>query len=379
MKTKIKSLLLPLFMVIVGVIGLNIANAATETTVGANNDTGAVKSLTITKKVTNVSNPVTGKFTYSVTADSNNPTGFDSTTLPSNFVIEFNGDTPDANQVVTKTTTLDLSGLKFTKVGDYKFIIKEVSVTDANKSYPKDETIYYAYVSVRNVVDTTTRELSGNLKATLAAQVKVNDAGGKTDALFQSSLATTYIELSNKITGDRADDAEYFEFTLSIPGTTNDVYTITGAHSTNGTSDVATSNYVVGTTTKIYLKGGQTVTIGKNGNVYQIPVGTDYNITEVGATSYKTYIDGSTTDNQVMTQKTTLAEPTVANPSSKTPEEDAALAAFDAANKTSYVNNWEQDVLTGLFVNYWPFVLLVGLAVIGIVAVKKSSKEEKEY
>ena len=383
---KIKNLLLPVFMVIAGVFGLNSINAATATTVGANTDTGAVKTLTITREVENVSNPVTGTFTYSVTADPNNPTGFDSTTLPSNLVIQFNNVAPDANQVATQTGTLDLSALRFTKVGDYKFIIEEVSVTNANNNYPKDTTEYYAYVSVRNIVDTNTREISGNLKATLASQVKEDDAGNKTDSLFESSLETTYITLSKTITGERADDEQYFEFTLSIPGNTGDVYTITGNHSTDGTNTVASSNYTVGTTTKIYLKHGQTVTIGKNGNVKQIPVGTAYNITEVGATDYKTYIDGSTTDNKVMTQKTTVAEPvqpTYADPENLTAEEqtaktayETALATFNTQNKTSYVNNWEKDVLTGLFVNYWPFIILIGLGVIGIITIKKTTKEE---
>ena len=383
---KIKNLLLPLFMAVVGVFGLNSINAATATTVGANTDTGAVKTLTITREVENVSNPVTGTFTYSVTADPNNPTGFDSTTLPSNLVIQFNNVAPDANQVATQTGTLDLSALRFTKVGDYKFIIEEVSVTNANNNYPKDTTEYYAYVSVRNIVDTNTREISGNLKATLASQVKEDDSGNKTDSLFESSLETTYITLSKTITGERADDEQYFEFTLSIPGNTGDVYTITGNHSTDGTNTVASSNYTVGTTTKIYLKHGQTVTIGKNGNVKQIPVGTAYNITEVGATDYKTYIDGSTTDNKVMTQKTTVAEPvqpTYADPENLTAEEqtaktayETALATFNTQNKTSYVNNWEKDVLTGLFVNYWPFIILIGLGVIGIITIKKTTKEE---
>ena len=383
---KIKNLLLPVFMVIAGVFGLNSINAATATTVGANTDTGAVKTLTITREVENVSNPVTGTFTYSVTADPNNPTGFDSTTLPSNLVIQFNNVAPDANQVATQTGTLDLSALRFTKVGDYKFIIEEVSVTNANNNYPKDTTEYYAYVSVRNIVDTNTREISGNLKATLASQVKEDDSGNKTDSLFESSLETTYITLSKTITGERADDEQYFEFTLSIPGNTGDVYTITGNHSTDGTNTVASSNYTVGTTTKIYLKHGQTVTIGKNGNVKQIPVGTAYNITEVGATDYKTYIDGSTTDNKVMTQKTTVAEPvqpTYADPENLTAEEqtaktayETALATFNTQNKTSYVNNWEKDVLTGLFVNYWPFIILIGLGVIGIITIKKTTKEE---
>ena len=385
---KIKNLLLPLFVVVAGVFGMNSISAATATTVGANTDTGAVKTLTVTREVENVSNPVTGTFTYSVTADPNNPTGFDSSTLPSNLVIQFTNVAPDANQVATQTGTLDLSALKFTKVGDYKFIIKEVSVTNANNNYPKDTTEYYAYVSVRNIlVDATSRELSGNLKATLASQVKEDDTGAKTDPLFESSLETTYITLSKTITGDRADDEQYFEFTLSIPGNTGDVYTITGNHSTDGTNTVATSNYTVGTTTKIYLKHGQTVTIGKNGNVKQIPVGTAYNITEVGATDYKTYIDGSTTDNKVMPQKTTVAEPvqpTYVDPENLTAEEqqaktayETALEAFNTQNKTSYVNNWEKDVLTGLFVDYWPFVILIGLGVFGIIVLKRNSEEEE--
>lgn len=368
-----KKLFLPLFMVFAAITGINTVEAATATTVGT---TSTTKSLTITRNVENVSNPVSGKFTYSITADANNPEGFDASTLPANLVIQFNNVSPNASNVATQTGTLDLSSLSFNKVGNYKFIISEVSVTEANKNYPKDNTQYYAYVSVRN---TTPANPDGNLTATLAAQVKNSDAGAKTDAIFTSSLDTTYIELSKRLTGDRADTDEYFAFTISIPGTTGDTYTVSGSHSTDGTNTVASSKYTVGTTTTLYLKGGQTITIGKNGNVNEIPVGVNYNITETGATEYQTYIDGSSTDNKVMSQKTTVGVPTFVDVNKKTSEEIAAETAFNTSNKTAYVNNREANVLAGLFVNYWPFIILIGLGVLGLIAIKKTSKNNEEY
>jgi len=355
-KTKL-SILLVLAIVVLSTITLSgKVLAVNSTTIGA---TSLAKQFTITKEITDVTNPVTASFTYHIEEAAGNPATVSN--LPADVTIAFNGATP-TNGVVSNTTTLDLSNAKFTKLGDYKFIVTEATTSDRT-TYPLDTKQYYVYVSVRNELSGTTP--TGNLIATLVSQAKVNDTGDKEDMQYDASAQQTYIQLSKAVTGNIADSDAYFKFALNIPGTAGDVYVINGAHSTDGSTTVTTSNYTVGTTQYIYLKHGQTVTIGQTtvgtDTVNQIPIGTKYTITEQDATDYETYIDGSSTNSKATGNKTTVAT-------------DAAT--FNTADVTSFVNNKETPVLTGIFVNIAPFATLIVLAVAGLYIMKKTSKKE---
>lgn len=314
-------------------------------------------TIQIKREVKEVTNPVTATFTYKV-EEASNP-GTAATNLPANFTITFNNVAPNASHVATQTTTLDMSAVKFNKLGDYKFKITEISSSDETE-YPKDTKVYYIYVSVRNILDAA-NEPTDTYEATLAAQGKLNDTGAKRDVVFDSTAIYTYLELSNKLTGNMADIDEYFAYNITIPGKTGAKYKVTGDHSTNGTSDVTTSECNAGVACTIYLKHGQSVQIGVNGTKNQIPVGVKYNITETGAATYETYIDGSTTNTKVMPEKTSVA---------------TNATTFNTANKTAYVNHKEENPLTGVFLNILPFVILLTLGFVGVYYIRKSSQEQ---
>lgn len=344
---KTKMLIVIFVMMDIVIAGLSVASYAAETSV-----TGTPTSLTITREVNNVTNPVTNTFTYTVEADASNPAAV--TDLPTGVQVVFNNVSPTSNKA-TATGTLDMSGVKFTALGDYKFKVTETASQDGT-TYPVDSAkTYYVYVSVRNELDNNNVP-TGNLIATLAEQSKLSDTGEKVDIKYNSAAKLTYIQLSKSVTGNMAKTDDYFEFTLTIPGTTGDVYVISGNHSTDGNTTVATSNYTVGTTTKIYLKHGQTVTIGKSGDLGQIKVGSEYTITESNTKSYtSTTVDG--------TSGTTTTKTMVATDNSD----------FDDDNVTAFINHKEASVLTGVFANVAPFAVLVALAVIGLYAIKKTS------
>ena len=345
---KFKGILMSVMAVFVAFVSMMVVNAA-ETTVASGTNT----SLDVTREVHNVSNPVTGTFTYEVLYDSGPANGFVSSTKPSDFTITFDGtETISVDHKVSKTTTLDLSALKFTKLGDYKFIIKEKS---AASPVPKDSAQMYFYVSVRNVLNTD-QTPTGQFIAELASQVKKNDAGNKIDYVFESSLITSHIKITNKVTGDMADVDKYFAYTVTILGNTGDKYKVVGAHSTDGTATVNESTYTVGTTTTIYLKHGQEVTIGKDGNKEQIPVDVDYTISEDKG-DYTAKVDGAAgTD----VSKTVV---------------ETEDATFDTANVTNYVNHLEKANLTGMFLNIFPFIVLFILGFVGIYYIRKTSND----
>ncbi len=350
---KFKNYIFALFAMILGMSAMTV-DAATTTIATSTGNTAT--TWTITRNVNDVTNPVTNTFTYTVTQANTNPA---SVTLPStNPTVVFNNVSPNASGVATATGTIDLSSVVFDAVGDYEFIVTETASTNAT-AYPLDAKEYHIFVSVRYNVDANNVP-DGTKNATMIVQPTLS--GSKVSGLvFETDTELTYITLSKGVTGNLADIDEYFAFTVSLPGTAGDTYTISGAHSTDGSTTVNSSTYTVGTTTTIYLKHGQSVTIGLNGTLNEMPINESYTITETGATDYKTYIDGSTTDAKTTT-KTTVAT----NDSN-----------FSTNNATSYINNYQSDVLTGIFINILPFIILIGLAVIGIYINKKLTTQEE--
>ena len=326
-------------------------DAATTTIATSTGNTAT--TWTITREVNDVTNPVTNTFTYTITAANTNP---GTVTLPATSpTVVFNNVSP-VSGTATATGTIDLSTVVFDEVGDYEFIVTETGSTNST-AYPLDAKEYHLFVSVRYNVDANNVP-DGTKNATMIVQPTLS--GTKvTDLLFESDTELTYITLSKGVTGNLADKDEYFEFTLSLPGTSGDTYTITGDHSTDGSTTVNSSTYTVGTTTTIYLKHGQSVTIGLNGSLNEMPINGSYTVTEAGASDYKTYIDGSTTDSKTTT-KTTVAT----NDSN-----------FSTSNATSYINNYQSDVLTGIFINILPFIVLIGLAIVGIYINKRLSAQ----
>ena len=345
---KMKKILMLLAVVIAGFVTMPNVHAA-QTKITSEN-----KTLTITREVRNVTNPVTNTFSYTVTADQNNPAAVTGLPAAKATTVVFTNTNPDANHVATATGTLDLSNVTFTKLGDYKFIVTETASTDST-TYPLDDSEYYVYVSVRNVLDANNTP-TGEFEATLVEQAKKDDVGNKMDLLYVSSSVHTYIEISKAVKGNMADIDEYFAFTVNIPGATGDVYKIVGDHSTDGTTTVDTSNYVVGTTTTIYLKHGQTVRIGDDGTNYQIPIGSEVTVTETGATDYTTTVNG--TSGKGTGQKTLVA----------TTAQD-----FSTENTYNFINEKTEATLTGMFINILPFVILFLVGIIGIYYIKKSS------
>lgn len=348
---KISKIMMLVVLTVATVFGLNSANAAT-TTISANSE--STQNLTVTKKVENVKDAVTNTFTYTITADTNNPATV--TNLPSTMTIAFTNEAPDSNNVATKTGILDLSGVTFSKLGDYKFYIAETASSNASV-YPVDnEHNYIIYVSVRNELAADGKTPTGNLVATLVSQVKPDENSAKTDILFETSPLTS-LKVSKNVTGNLAEKDEYFKFKVDIKSTTTGSYKISGQDATvtyKGSSINTSDTYVKGQDNYIYLKHGQEVTIGLDGTTPQIDAGIEYQIIEQDATDYATYINGSTTN----TKTSTLT----------------ALSNDSTKNVTSFVNHKETATLTGLFINILPFIVLIVLASVGVYAIRKTAK-----
>ena len=321
-------------------------------------------TLTITREVEGVTNPVVNTYTYQVVAAATNPAS--ATPLPANFTIAFDGSETITGNKATKTATLDMSGINFTAVGDYEFIVKEIASSNEG-IYPIDHTEWYAYVSVRYVTEdgTTSGTPTATMEATLAPQAMAGNTGSKNDIVFNSSAEFTHISVSQDVTGNLGDINQYFPVTIDfINGDIADgtQLVILNPHSTDGSTTVDSSTATVSNgQITFYLKHGQDVTIGLTeasaSGLEQLPVGVKYEVSTT-ATGYRIYVDGSSS---ATNDTATIEKTTVDNP---------------ADNATSFTSNKEADPLTGFFVNYWPFVLLVVLGLAGMYIIKKTSKKE---
>lgn len=340
---------------------ISTVNAAVTIASGAENST-----VTITRNVNGVTNPVTNTFTYTIAFDSAYGAAKKSgtaTNFPTSATVVFNNKAPNAG-TATETGIVDFAGTTFNKVGDYRFTLKETATEDSTK-YPLDgEKTYYLYVSVRFAEDDTdgtkmvaTVGGSGIKNNTNDERTKPNP-GTKEAVVFESEATFTYITISKQVTGNMGDKSEYFDVTVTIPGTTGDTYTVSGGSYASNPKTVE-----AGKATVLKIKHDETITIGLSGKTKQIPVGTNYTVAETAVEGYETTIDNLT--------KGTL---TTTKTAAEIPETDV----LPDANKVSIVNHYEVATLTGVFFNIMPYVVIAAAVIILIAMVRRSSKSKKE-
>ena len=304
-------------------------------------------SATIRRQIANAYGTINNTFTYTITADSNNPAG--ATGAPTTASIAF-ADSYTTQGTATKTTTLNFGGMQFSAVGDYSYAIAETASTNAS-IYPVDSSnTYTAVVSVRNNADLT------GYVASLYIKDKNGDkltafSGNSSQFLFASTPAYTNIQVSHTVSGNAADPNKCFSYTFAA--STNDSYVLS-TESTCGNGDTIKNGDV------IKLKHQDTATIGLVRAGSQIPVGTTYSFTKVGNDAYTTSMDG--------VERTSTGTKTMVATDAST---------FNAANKTAIDEKLDSTVDTGIAMNIAIYILLALAGVAGIYYVghRKADKE----
>ena len=355
-------------------VGTNVYGFAATSISGTN-------SITITRKINDVTNPVSNTFTYKIKLVSK-PTSpvvgtVGGSILPNETTDEtktinvvFDNKTPN-NKVATSTATLNLSTVTFDELGDYVFEITESDSADST-TYPVDTTNKYQFcITVRNELNGTTP--TGNLVATLINPTdKDNHKLSDYNLNYESTSQHTYIELTKNVTGDGARLDSYFKFEITFDDDRINVgdkiivaNTETGSNYYTTTSQYSEETVDANKKITVYLKHGQTITIGKTADgTNQLPINANYKIKEIeDSTKHETY---TTTVNGVTT--TEINKTTV----------DVDNDNFNSNNKTTFINNKTLEPVTGIFINVMPFVALIALAFVGIMVIKKTSKKEDE-
>ena len=324
--------------------------------------------MSVVRKINNAPSKVTNEFTYSITPDGNNPASV--TGIPSTFKITFNNESSSGG-VAQKGKDIDFEEAVYTKPGDYKFVVEETASSDSSV-YPKTNEKYEVYVSVRY------KQQSGSpTKQLIVKSLVIQKTGSqnKTEGpmIFEEGTVLTYITISNTVEGNMADIEKYFKVKVNIEGETGETYTILGQDTTgvtyNGASVTPSTVYTVGQDNYIYLKHGQSVTIGKKaptrgtGETSEIKSGIAYSFVEDNAgdsANYETYINESSTNSK----------------NSGNLETDSD----ESKNINPILNVYNSDTMTGKFIKSAPYIAILLIAVLGIgfMVVRKIKHKEEE-
>lgn len=346
-KARLSIAILTLMGAVVGVF------SPVKTSAAANVDFQGVTTIPITRKITNVSNPVTNTFSYTITPDTNNPTG--ATNLPSSATIQFSASTV-VNHVATATGNIDFSGASFSKPGDYYFTVSETSSSDPT-NYPVDPTTYTAIASVR---------FNSNMDTLLVTLVQKmeNSSSDKVDAIWSSAAPRTYFEIAASTTGNVADLDLCFNYVINIP-TGNGIATGDSfAVSTESSCANNPTQITAGNDTTISLKNGDTIKVGLSDNVNQLPVGSGYSIKLSDAQGYTATFNGN--EMQVNVAQAVSDLVAVNDPD------------FDSKNKAAIVLRKDSEVYTGIVNNVWTYVAILAIGTAGtIIAVNQAHRRKQ--
>ena len=237
-----------------------------------------------------------------------------------------------------KQVSVALGGVTWPSVGIYTYDVTQKAGTTAGVNY-SDVT---AKLKVTVARDDATGEYYTAF-VTLSLADDNND--GQTDvktANFENTYSAGSLSVSKNVAGNLGDRTKYFAITVTLTGEGDKTYAATypvtgGSKLVNGTDDAAEATIPLDTPTTFYLKHGETFTISN------LPYGVTYTVTEA---------DYSSED---YTQKIVFS--------------DDANKKIDSASDTVDITNTKGTTVdTGVVLDSLPYILLIAVAVVGVVA-----------
>ena len=245
-----------------------------------------------------------------------------------------------------KNLTVDFSGVTYTNVGRYYYVLSEAAGTTAGVTYAP---------SIGMKVTVGNKSDEGNeLEIKTVSFWRLDSNGnfttkitGKGDeAAFENKYAANTLTITKKTKGDLGDKNQFFKFTLKLIGergkTYADHYAITykDTYAENAAQIVVDGDAVV-----FYLKNNGTATIAN------LPANVRWEVAEDGVTldagKYKT------ADNKY--------EVTM------TGNEGTINAATDADNNALFINGSTEHVDTGIILDNAPYIALLTIVAAGAV------------
>lgn len=250
--------------------------------------------------------------------------------------------------------------------GIFKYQLTEVAGTVAGESYDT-ATKYYIYVVYGYATPTaTTLSVLGCYAYKAGTNYTLGQAHGnsgnaqynKVSPQFTNTFGTTTLKFTKTVTGTFGDRSKDFIFhlkTTASAGFANGaVIPTTGSEFGNP----AGHDLVVGTEYEIHLKHGETFSISG------LPVGLSYTISENTESGYTT-----------TASKVTGNAAAASNASGRTGTMTGTVVSGD--NEVAYVNSTGEATPTGVFLDYMPYLLIGGVAIVSM-AVFLILKKKKE-
>lgn len=332
---KLVSILLTLVMV----LGLTTAAFATEgnepeaspsTTTQPLEDTSTV---TI-KKVYEIANADTTspaetfKFTIENTAVTDAAAGVTAKDMPTPTINTVEYAVGEAGSA-EKKKEIEVTLPEYKSVGIYTYTITETDGKMAGVTYYKDPI---------TLVVTVTNGADGNLVRTAAVHTEAE--GGKKSDEITNTYSAGSLSIKKEVTGNLGDTSKYFKVAVTLTGekdkTYADSYAVTGGTKIeNGDNDCASSSITIGQEKVFYLKNGETITIAN------LPYGVTYTVQE--------------------------ADYTEAGYEAEHVFSDATSKKIDSVRDTvTITNNKGVDVDTGITMDSLPFILILGVALVGV-------------
>ena len=238
-----------------------------------------------------------------------------------------------------KQVSVALGGVTWPSVGIYTYDVTQKAGTTAGVTY-SDVT---AKLKVTVARDDATGEYYTAF-VTLSLADDNND--GQTDVKtvnFENTYSAGSLSVTKNVTGNLGDREKYFAITVTLTGEAGKTYAVSypvtgGSKLVDGAADAAAATISVGTPATFYLKHGETLTIAN------LPYGVTYTVTEADYTS-----EGYDEENIVYS--------------------DDANKKIDSATDTVTITNTKGTTVdTGVVLDSLPYVLLIAVAVVGVVA-----------
>ena len=322
--------LLSLALALIMVLTLSVAVFAAE-----NQD--ATFSLTYKLVNDGTSNPAeTFTFTFTNGQVTEASAGAAAPAIP-NATVTFDAGTATVAGL-KKQVSVALSEVEWPSVGIYTYDVKQVAGSTAGVTY-SDVTAKLKVTVARD--DATGEYYTAFVTLSLADENHDGQTDSKT-ANFENTYSAGSLSVSKNVAGNLGDREKYFAITVTLTGeagkTYADSYPVTGGSKlVDGAADAAAATISVGTPATFYLKHGETLTIAN------LPYGVTYTVTEA---------DYSSED---YTQKIVFS--------------DDANKKIDTASDTVDITNTKGTTVdTGVVLDSLPYILLIAVAMVGVVA-----------
>ena len=268
---------------------------------------------------------------------------------------------------ITKTATVDWSGVSFKEPGVYYWEITKTAddggapLTLSNNN---DKTYLFAFVT----------DVDGKLTAAATGLSTTDELKAKVE--FQDQYPATGVDLSvgKTVTGNQGSKEQYFKYDIQITpaGHATRNYQISGFDTADTVNASPYNSGATQPTNPVSLTGNSQSTItvwlrhGQTFKIEDLPYGTSYTVTESAN-------DGYTVTTAVTGDNTNSAANDIASGSGATVTD----ASLTADTTVQYTNNKDADVPTGISLSNGAAIMgiLIAMALLALAFVSKRKGE----